>query len=300
MAAQRTAKKPSPGLRVGWVLGAALLGVVAGVGMSFRNMSDDEDPMEVMEQKAVDLTPLGADLVDPHVKGDWGRPDPAALAGIPPYPNGDPRKLSSAPKGQGVPMAINWFSTPDSVETVVTYYSTYFSLLNQVHASHLYSANSGYVAWLAEGMTPDAGPGEGVLHMVSAIRQGEQTLVFLSATDPLRMVSAAAPELPPGVVLPPNASTPRVFELGEGRMMRVTLYSTVNGASLVDATDFYTRAFGQGAWTVVERNSADTRASLSVRRESTQQLVTLTKNGPSVDVMINYERFAPAAVGVTQ
>jgi hypothetical protein len=288
---------PRAGLHVGWILaGAAVLGIVAGVGLSLKRLEETEDSMVELEQQAIDLTPLGTEM-EPRSKTNPMAPDPAALFGIPPYPNAAPRKLASSPKGQGVPMAINWFTTRDSVENVLAYYDEFFTLLKLLHSKHLYGPNSGYVGWLEHDQNPDAGSGEGVMHMVSAIRQGNETLVLLSATDPLRMLSAAAPELPPGVVLPPDAKTPRVFDLGEGRMSRLSIHTSVLHGDLAETLAFYDRHFQQGEWTVIERSTADTRATLSARRKSVVQSIVLTRTGAGVQVMLNYDELGPSGAG---
>jgi predicted enzyme related to lactoylglutathione lyase len=269
------------------------VGTVAGVWLAFSPVGDELEAVVVAPLQGVaERVPTGAPMALPkRAPGeDPFTPEPASVRGIPAYPNGKPRRMVAPPTIQGVPMALSWFETTDAVEAVVAYYDEYFRLLKIHHTSHLFSEGAGYSAWLEHDDDPDAGLGEGVLHMVSAVRQGQKTVVFLSATNPMAVLQANAPQLPPGVVLPPGSSAPSVFELGEARGARLTVHASVREGTVESVGAFYETVFREAGWTITEHTAEAGRAQITARRGGELQTVSLAHDGQRFDLLLDFVR----------
>jgi hypothetical protein len=299
---ESNAMKPAPrrGVPFGWIWAVlAVLGAVCGVGLSLRQQANFDASLEDMEVRAARATPWGDPLWLPPARfppdaGDPLAPDPASLRGIPDYPNAKPRGMVSPPSIQGVPMALSWFQTADSVETVVRYYDEYFRLLKLMHTTHVFHEGLGYSAWLEHSMVPDASFGGGTLHMVTAMRQGQETVVVFSATNPLAVLSAQAPQLPAGLALPPGASAPQVFELGETKGARLAIHSLVEGGTLKDVMAFYERSFVAGGWAVTAKQvEVDRAATFTATRGRMVQMVSLGVRPGAVDVLLSTQASGP-------
>lgn len=305
--APSTPSAPSPrssrrasALSVPWILGgAAVLGLVAGVGLSFHPSVTLDDSVDRAAARAAASSPLGAPMWIPARRADAGddpfAADPASIRGIPPFPNASPRAILLPPAVQGVPMAMSWFETDEPVEYIVRYYDEFFRLMNVTPMSHVFHEGLGYSGWLESPGPSDAGTledlmgemGEGTMHMVSAIRNGDRTLVVLSASNPQAVLDAQAPQLPPGLALPPSATAPQVLELGETRGARLSVHALASGATLPDVAAFYQRSFAAGAWTVIERGGDEQRRlELTATRGEAAQTVTLTTVDKGVSVLI--------------
>jgi hypothetical protein len=231
--------------------------------------------------------------VDPHA------PDPASIRGLPVYPNSSPKGMISPPKVQGVPMALSWFETRDPVESVLAFYDNYLTLAEIHHATHMFHANAGYSGWLEakfaptkEGFIPvgyDAGYIlDGVMHVATALRQGDKTVVLLSAMEPVAVLRAQAPQLPPGLVLPPSATKPQVFELGETPGARIAVHARVAGGALADAVLFYERHFKEGNWVVSESRTVSERsATMTATRGNDVQMISLQAGSDGVSLLLH-------------
>lgn len=296
MTEKKTAAK---GVHVGWILlGAAVVGTVAGLVIAERSQSAFEAELDDMQAQAEKLMPMGAPLEPRRSSADPMAPDPASLRGLPAYPGALPRRMMTTPRGQGIPMAVSWFQTFDTAEQVLSYYEKRFNQDQIPAVSGRYTPNQGYVAWLERPKVDDGGLPEGVLHMVSAIQQGKQTTVLLSASEPQRMLQAA-PQLPEGVVLPPGAGQPFVMEQSELGLERQSIFAKVN-SSADQVVSFYEARYGEAGWKVHERADGDKRRSIVFTRGDRTQMIVAEQEGEGAELLITNQRRPGAGQEVVQ
>lgn len=303
MKTSRTKTSPSRGVHVGWILGgAAVLGVAVGAGLSAREAQEDDVELRRATELGSKRVPMGAPMpmrVGATPQEDPLAPDPRSLRGIPAYPNSRPQMVASHPAVEGSALAVSWFTTPDSLTQVLRFYDTAFEKLGVVHVTHAFNQRMGYAAWL-EAPAPDAGFGEGTLHMVSVAQQPRESLVFLSSSNPLELMQAQAPQLPPGMSLPPIARRPHVVDLSEEGMTRLNVFSEVPGTPREELEQFYVRAFQQGGWDVPERNVGPDRTSLTATRGGVTQNVLISQSNGGSQLLLTYdERLQRRAPGST-
>lgn len=238
------------------LLVAAGAGVLGGVVLSLRQQPTQEETMEQAEAAADQMMPMGSPV---RPRFDMMAPDPMSLRGIPPYPGagGVPRKITSSRPGSQEVSAISWFTTPDSVDRVLTFYEQAYSDANIIHVSHRFSDKRGYVSWFEKRANPDGGRpdfGDGVLHMVFASREGDSTTVLLSANEPYLMLQRVNP-LPGGVKLPEGAR-PQVMNLGEGGLDHFSIFAEYQGKSPEALLTEVVDGMRQGGWVVGEPTRA--------------------------------------------
>lgn len=287
-------KKPqaprSRGVRV-WplLLVAAVAGGVGGVLLAKRGTKTEGEMLEEADRLAEKAMPLGSPA-PARAFVDMMAPDPESLRGIPPYPGANPRKILGGKQGDEI-NAISWFSTQDSVDKVLSFYEQTYLAANVVYASHRYNARRGYVSWI-EPRRPadggDRGPGEGILHMVSASDEGSQTMVFVSATEPWKMLGRVHP-LPKGVKLPPGAR-PQVINLGEPGYERYSIFASFASMPKDALVEFLVKAFAEEGWTLEEKLTAPNgRVSLQGRLNQMVQLAVVDGTQLSSQVLITIE-----------
>jgi hypothetical protein len=223
---------------------------------------------------------------------DITAPPREALIGLPPYPGAVPHRVAEAMRGQGGRMAVAWFSTDDPVDLVLEFYETRVNKEHLIAVSHRYSERSGYVGWLEPdkaGAMADAGLEmlDGVMHLASVLKEGNQTLVLLSASRPLQILDGVA-QLPQGVVLPPWAESPKVFDLGEGQLLQTTLFSEVKEREVAEIDAWMQSGLKAEGWKMAEHVSAVARTSLDFKRDRERLSVMLTPKGGRVDLMVQY------------
>lgn len=274
------------------LLAAAAIGTLAGVVIAERRQGELETEMEDVQAQVEKLTPMGLPLEVSAATGDPMAPDPQSLTGLPAYPGAAPRRLMTNPKGQGVPMAVSWFSTKDSTEAVLRFYEQRFAGSNAMYVTHRYNPKQGYFAWMEEPpLDPDAGlpmdVPNGVLHMVSAIEQSSQTIVLLSASRPQNIL-AARPDLPGGVGVPPTSSQPFVIEMNETGMQRQSIYVSVK-LSLDEAVKYYEEHFRLQGFAVTDRADSDERRSLVASRGDQVQTVVVKQVKEGAQILITNE-----------
>lgn len=269
---------------------AAVAGIAIGAGLSWRQQSQFERELADLEKnaEAVDF-PLG---VPPAPQQSLNQaPDPQLLKTIPAFPNAAPKDLFRGEMIAGSPMSVAWFETNETVDTVLEYYDEYYKLSGQAHKTHHYGPNSGYVAWFEETERLDAGVGEGLLHMVSAVRQGRSTVVLISQTNPLATLNGAtARELPEGVYLPEGARRPATLNMGEMFGGQLQIYSRVPAGELnVIGADFVEHLKTSG-WQVSEPEPGETTWSVSAKRPGVEHTIALVRLPIAVDVVMTYRK----------
>jgi hypothetical protein len=269
-------------------------GLVSGLLLGGRAPAvedEDEAMFERIEARAAQLVPLGA----PERSAPSSDADPRSLRGIPPYPNARPRSLGALTTVMGMPLVASWFTTPDSPAAVLAHYERLYADAGVQAFSTLFDPGQGYVAWLEED-PPDAGPGEGQVHMVSVIRNtpsDPETIVLLSASRPQRL-NAGGRRVPEWVLLPEGARPPQVVELAiEGRG-RTILTTSVPGEvqAVVDAVSRRLREAGWQVETVTE--SSDGRSVIGRKGPVSQSVFATAGRRGDVSLMYTVERPRPA------
>lgn len=283
--------KTGPSVSVGRLLGgAALLGVIAGVVLSARQQGIVESDLESVYDNGGDLSPPNERAEDTSF-GDAMRADPETLRAIPPYPGGNPRRLSSPPTFQNAELGVAWFSTEDAVGEVLSFYDNAFRGLPTPVVSYRFSSNSGYSGFY-EMPSFDAGHDDfmaGKIHLVSAVRSGSQTLVFISNSEPSKFLDGAA-ILRGDIDLPPNALRPQVVAVGEGPVKRRTVFSMVPNSNLDEVTRHFEAAFAKGGWKLGPWVSNDD-GSVAGRaaREEKSSSVLLKMEGSDVRLLLTLD-----------
>lgn len=270
---------------VGVLGGAAVLGLAGGALLARRGATPEEalETADRLVDQAMPSTAMGQTI-------DITLPDPISLRGIPPYPGADPRRISgSNPHATGL-SAISWFSTQDSVDKVLSFYDEVYTRANLLHVSYRYNERRGYVSWFERHVGADGGSSltDGLLHMVSASNEGSQTMVFISATEPYKLLEAVSP-LPSGVKLPEGAGRPQVMHLGEMGEDRFTVYASYQRARDEVAQDLEA-LLKEGGWSVDERTvSPEGTVSLVARSGDRMQTASIEGTISSAQVLLSVE-----------
>lgn len=261
------------------LLVTAVVGAVAGVLLA-RSRVDDRPPEEIAEEEVAKVmignAPMDSTAMDP---------DPRSLAGIPPYPNATPRKLTSSGTLPDTPMAVSWFQTVDPPERVLAFYAKAFEEEHRVAVTQQFSPTMGYIGWMED--APDGGPG--LLHMVSVTKQYSRTMVLLSASHPEELLDKKA-VLPGGLVLPPGASSPQAIKMGEGPMADDVVYSRVSNMSGPDFVSFFERQFKEHDFTVTETKASAAQFSVVGKKAGTTIVAGARNEGPHLSIVLTYSR----------
>ncbi|MDX2008834.1 MAG: hypothetical protein SFW67_01505 [Myxococcaceae bacterium] len=273
---------------------AAVGGLLAGMMLGGRGAGEDEvDAMFADIDKQADaLLPLGAPTA--RANAPLMDADPRSLRGIPPYPGAAPRSLGEHTNVMGMPLSASWFTTRDMPEAVIAHYEYTYLDAGFPIVSHMFTPDQGYVAWLEEEPS-DAGVAEGIVHMVSVIRntpRDRETIVLLSASRPQRLLDRQ-PQLPDGLVLPEGASAPQAVQMAfEGRS-RTILTSSRKGAIDQTADEIVGRMKRDG-WDVKPVMASPEMKSFVGRRGEVSQSVSLTAEAANqVSLMYSIESRAP-------
>jgi hypothetical protein len=269
------------------LLVAAALGVVGGVVLSQAHQAEGE-----MLEGNTDIIDRALPVIGavPARGRDLTEPDPLSLRGIPAYPGAEPRKIVGSRPGAKV-NAISWFATDDSTDRVLSFYEDYYTQANVLHVTQRWGQKSGYVSWFEHHQPGDGGLpefGAGVLHMVSAFRDGDTTTVLVSATDPMAIAQALSP-LPAGVSLPAGAR-PQVLNLGEAGQERFSVFASYQsmGREALEA-DLQKRMTAAG-WAISERAVApDGRVTLVGKLSARVQIAAIEGTATSSQVLITVE-----------
>jgi hypothetical protein len=214
-------------------------------------------------------------------------PSPASMSGIPPYPGVYPRKLVGEGPVQGTPMAISWFSTQDSPGAVLEFYEKAFRAEGRRPFSHRRGPDMGYVAWVDAHY--DAGPGAGVVHMISAMKQFSQTMVLVSASRP-DLAMNASPPIPEGLELPPGSSEPQIVAIGESMMASQVVYARAVNLGPGEVVSFFKTQFEAKGFTISEQSEAPNQAGITGTRAGTSVLVGVRAEGSHSSIVLSYDR----------
>lgn len=141
----------------------------------------------------------------------------------PRYPGSElPSSMAESVKVQGVPMALSHFSTKDSVTAVLAHYNELFLSKGYTVRKGTHPGGIGYLSYVA--------PGGGPFRTVTAMPDGDQTLVYFSTTDPRALLGAAA-QVPADIPLPDGAQGSTSIETtGGGYRQRSVFFTVKTGA----------------------------------------------------------------------
>lgn len=283
-----------PGVSLGKLLGvAAGVGAVIGVLMSLRQQRQLENQLDELYLNG-DQT---AGFQPPHEKPreDYMRADALALQGIPPYPGARPRRLSSNTDVQGEPMSSAWFSTEDSVQDVISFYQKAFENLNSIKVSHYFSPRAGYAGFFELlPAVPDSGESldffDGRVHLVTAVKSGSQTMVFISNNRPQMMLGGASPRLG-DIQLPDNVKT-RVLSVGEGELKKRSAFGTVD-QPLPELKKHFEAAFTNAGWKMNDWVTDEQRAMMvEATRDGRTAVLNLSSNGASSRFLLTVDEYS--------
>jgi hypothetical protein len=256
---------PSKRLRVLYVLGsAALAGSIGGVAL--ERFSAARHPPAPLSEEALDRVVPPS----PAIRGNPRHLASAeSLTGLPPYPGARPQDLAADVTALGVPMHVAWFSTPDSPADVVHFYEEKLAKDRKLMVSHLYSENAGYVGYLEM-------PGE-KMHVVSVLRQGQETLVFPSESE-MGQSASATTAVPNTLPRPERGEGSLVLTFKDNGVVQDTVFENVPDGDLDQVLASYQRGFKDKGWTVGPPNrSSPDAVRLEAKRDRTTATVVLRR-----------------------
>jgi hypothetical protein len=272
-------------LRPGPILGAAaVLGIGAGMFLSRQADLEEHMALEHMARVVEDLPPTQFPAPpQPSKKGPTF--NTRAVEGLPPYPGAVPSNLLSQGEGVGGEMQIAWFTTDDEPEDVVYFYEKDFASKGIPFVSHFYSKAAGYVGY--------AEPNGERMHLLLAIKQGQQTVVFPSSSYPRKLLASMQNSLPPEVPQLPGTSSAMMFDFDEKTLAQKSFIATVEGKTVEEVVAWYKESFASKGWQVGQAgtNAAGEatleasltaqakHASLTIRRDKASVTVYLTLSG---------------------
>ncbi len=276
------------------VLGlAAIGGLVGGVILAGVQRPPEDLDMHAEEAAAARLLPGGDPIIPTPVQGaepfvDMMAPDERSLRGIPAYPGADPRRIMGSRAGADQLMAISWFTTQDSMEDVLGFYERAFEDANLIYTSHRYSDRRGYVSWFEHDLSDEKTPvfGKGIMHMVTVSREGQNTTVMVSATEPQKILEGLTP-LPAGVKIPPGPS-PQVLNLSEFGQQRATVLANYDYGRdrLIDGLQEIWKETG---WRLIGKTEDEGSITLVVVLNQVQQTVVVEGRGEQSQLVITVE-----------
>jgi hypothetical protein len=204
---------------------------------------------------------------------------------LPPYPGAVPANLLAQNEGVGGEMQIAWFMTDDSPDDVIYFYEKSFAAKGLPFVSHFYSKAAGYVGY--------AEPNGERMHLLLAIKQGRQTVVFPSSSYPRKLLASMQSNLPPEVPSIPGTSSSVVFDFDEKALAQKSFIATVEGKTVDEVVAWYKESFASKGWQVGQAgtNAAGEttleaslgakakHASLTIRRDKASVTVYLTLSG---------------------
>jgi hypothetical protein len=250
------------------------------------------------DSTAEKLIPMGEPMSGAPRDGvDPMAADPRSLRGIPPYPGAQPRRLADVGQVMGMPLMASWFATKDQPEEVISHYEYTYADAGIAIVSQMFGRDMGYVAWLEEEKS-DAGLAEGIVHMVSVIKNtptSTETIVLLSASRPQRLLDGKR-KLPAGLVLPTEARPPQVVQMAmEGKTR--SIITTARHGELAGTVDEIVTLMRKDGWAVEPLMSSNTSRTFIGRKEGLSQSVSATAREGSGEVSLMYsleqERRAP-------
>lgn len=272
---------PSPLLRI-LLLVFSIMTVGALIGFGWEvgvhgNVLEEEEALEGLMAAQEDTAP------------DW-RKGPSeeereiiqrATGGLPPYKDAVPQALA-ADYLPGSNLAAAWFMTPDSPQEVLGFYREALEKAGLPPVEHYYNSNAGYVAYME--------PGSKRVHTVSALAQGGETAVFVSAGQVDSFLEGGTP-VPAGLPMPPEAEEPVVLTFRrEGRIQYSVLAELPEG-QVKALSDFYRESFAVQGWKLESASEESAREThLQVSRGSSRATALVQQQGDGVKLYVTLDQ----------
>lgn len=261
---------------------AAALGIAGGVGLSFHRQQQAEQEIARIAAAPTQLDPVRFPEARGPAPVSAPSLNPLSVDGIPAYPSAKASDLLAQPPGHGSELQAAWFVTPDPPDVVLGFYEGRFSDMQVPWITHRYSQHAGYVGFL-EYKT-------GRLHLVSVMRQGDQTVVFPSTSYPARLLNATVQDLP-DVPRHPRTRKSMVFDFDEKVLAKSSWFGLLERETVAEAVAWYRTALAEKGWTVgqavvlpsgegkLEASRTGAKASFTLRRDKQDVSVYVTLSG---------------------
>ena len=265
---------------------ACVLGAVAGVALSLKRQNEAEKDLQAttdaldreVAAQAQQFPPAPMpELKNAQMSGPQVSPE--AIEGLPIYPGSNPHDLAKAIKGQGNDMKIAWFTTPDSIDQVLSFYEQRFAQAHRLPIRHRYNVNAGYVGYLDVNNEK--------LHLITAIRNLHDTLVFPSSSYPGQFLQSEG-KLPEGVPVLPRANGSVVIDFDEGHNARQSYFATVGDRTVAEVAEFYKLQFALNGWSIEEVNEVlATEVRIDARKGKGSCNVLVQKRDQKVAIYVS-------------
>jgi hypothetical protein len=275
---------PSPLARAGLLLfSVAVVGVLIGLGLESSLYGGEVDLVEL---------PTGAADDIPQSPRWYSGPSPEeraiilrATAGLPPYKDAVPQALAADFLDPGSRIAAAWFMTRDTPEQVLGYYRGTLLDAGLPIVQHRYGENAGYVGY----MTPHTEE----MHMVSALAQGGETAVFISAGQVGSFVEHQG-QVPQGLPLPRGVRKPMVLTFRQEGRVRYSVVAELEEGQVVELKDFFRRAFEAQGWKIDDVSERGTQEmQLMVSRGGSRATAMAQRQGVGVRLYLSLEQQDP-------
>lgn len=204
-----------------------------------------------------------------------------ATGGLPPYKDAVPQALA-ADYLPGSNLAAAWFMTPDSPQEVLGFYREALVKAGLPPVEHYYNANAGYVAYME--------PGSKRVHTVSALAQGGETAVFVSAGQVDSFLKGGTP-VPAGLPMPPEAEEPVVLTFRQEGRIQYSVLAELPEGQVKALSDFYRESFAEQGWKLESASEESAREShLQVSRGGSRATALVQQQGDGVKLYVTLDQ----------
>ncbi|WP_233261281.1 hypothetical protein [Vitiosangium sp. GDMCC 1.1324] len=203
-----------------------------------------------------------------------------ALSHFPPYPHGSrPEVLAADYLGDKAPMAVAWFTTQDPPDQVLSHYAGTLLDAGLPALGLRYNDNAGYVGYWS--------PASEEVHLVSALAQGGETLVFISSGRMAPLLDGQ-PQVPEWIPLPVDAEDASALSFQLEGATQHTVSARVPESTVTEVETFFREALEKKGWGVRELHAPDdVGTELEVNRGTVFGMVMLRRQAPASDVLIH-------------
>jgi hypothetical protein len=265
--ASSAASDPRPrGLPIVPVLVAGgVAGVVLGVALGLWQQGTSRLEDSELERHVQVALPTSAGQ-EADLNAEAMLPDPELSSALPSYPGSSPRRLMEEGLGPGSRYSVAWFITFDPAPQVVAFYDAQLRAKGLEVVSHQYSDTMGYAAWFDHAHTPDGGPlaGQGTLYMASVIEEDGRTYVFLSLSEPEKLLDLGQQDSFEGITLPPGGH-PLAFNTGHERRL-TTVRAEWGALPVAHVVPALQEQYREQGWTVATTLSSTERVEFTATR----------------------------------
>ncbi len=274
-----TPRKPNPGWRIAAVL--ALVAAIGGLGGYAWERNSQEDPEEPLVSAPTEAE-LGVE--EENVSGPSVASQEVvrrATQNLPPYKGAVPEAVAADYLGARAPIAVAWFSTHDSIDEVFGFYRDAFEKAGLPVVEKRYGPGSGYVGYMD--------PKDDEVHLISAMAQGGETMVFPSAGK-MAGLAEGTPEVPESLPHPKEATGTMVLKLGQESAAQYSLVAQVPGGTVADVVEFYRKGFLEKGWQVRSVTTTDptqTRVEASRGTSVASAVIRVAPTSDGVQVYVS-------------